>query len=86
MHVWLKLHNFGNVSFRFTRPEYLGSSAKIKCSICQSYQESTKQLTMKKLPLVACFHLKVTKNVCQLIVKLTISFVVFCLVTFLSTN
>ena len=44
---------------RFTRPEHLGSSAKIKCSHCRSYQESTKQLTMKKLPLVACFHLKV---------------------------
>ncbi|XP_072044155.1 ubiquitin carboxyl-terminal hydrolase 22-like [Amphiura filiformis] len=43
---------------RFTRPEHLGSGAKIKCSTCQSYQESTKQLTMKKLPLVACFHLK----------------------------
>ncbi|ESN98084.1 hypothetical protein HELRODRAFT_113992 [Helobdella robusta] len=43
---------------RFTRPEHLGSSAKIKCSKCISYQESTKQLTMKKLPLVACFHLK----------------------------
>ncbi|KAM9042905.1 LOW QUALITY PROTEIN: ubiquitin carboxyl-terminal hydrolase 51 [Megaptera novaeangliae] len=42
----------------FTRPEHLGSSAKIKCSSCQSYQESTKQLTMKKLPVVACFHLK----------------------------
>ncbi|XP_077001216.1 ubiquitin carboxyl-terminal hydrolase 51 [Tamandua tetradactyla] len=42
----------------FTRPEHLGSSAKIKCSSCQSYQESTKQLTMKKLPAVACFHLK----------------------------
>ncbi|XP_002720078.1 ubiquitin carboxyl-terminal hydrolase 51 [Oryctolagus cuniculus] len=42
----------------FTRPEDLGSSAKIKCSSCQSYQESTKQLTMKKLPMVACFHLK----------------------------
>ncbi|XP_012891204.1 PREDICTED: ubiquitin carboxyl-terminal hydrolase 51 isoform X1 [Dipodomys ordii] len=42
----------------FTRPEPLGSSAKIKCSSCQSYQESTKQLTMKKLPKVACFHLK----------------------------
>lgn len=43
---------------RFTRPEHLGSSAKIKCSSCQSYQESTKQLTMKKLPIVASFHLK----------------------------
>ncbi|XP_066105578.1 ubiquitin carboxyl-terminal hydrolase 51 isoform X2 [Saccopteryx bilineata] len=42
----------------FTRPEHLGSSAKIKCNNCQSYQESTKQLTMKKLPIVACFHLK----------------------------
>ncbi|XP_027990797.2 ubiquitin carboxyl-terminal hydrolase 51 [Eptesicus fuscus] len=42
----------------FTRPEHLGSGAKIKCSSCQSYQESTKQLTMKKLPIVACFHLK----------------------------
>ncbi|XP_071443594.1 ubiquitin carboxyl-terminal hydrolase 22 [Hetaerina americana] len=43
---------------RFTRAEHLGSSAKIKCSNCQSYQESTKQLTMKKLPVVASFHLK----------------------------
>ncbi|KAL3877687.1 hypothetical protein ACJMK2_035354 [Sinanodonta woodiana] len=43
---------------RFTKPEHLGSSAKIKCSCCHSYQESTKQLTMKKLPIVACFHLK----------------------------
>lgn len=43
---------------RFTRPEHLGSSAKIKCNKCNSYQESTKQLTMKQLPIVACFHLK----------------------------
>uniref|UniRef100_A0A0N8D386 Ubiquitin carboxyl-terminal hydrolase n=2 Tax=Daphnia magna TaxID=35525 RepID=A0A0N8D386_9CRUS len=43
---------------RFTRAEHLGSSAKIKCSRCLSYQESTKQLTMKKLPVVASFHLK----------------------------
>ncbi|XP_074648440.1 ubiquitin carboxyl-terminal hydrolase 22-like [Tubulanus polymorphus] len=43
---------------RFTRPEHLGSSSKIKCSSCHNYQESTKQLTMKKLPVVACFHLK----------------------------
>ncbi|XP_052266295.1 ubiquitin carboxyl-terminal hydrolase 22-like isoform X1 [Dreissena polymorpha] len=43
---------------RFTKPEHLGSLAKIKCSSCGCYQESTKQLTMKKLPIVACFHLK----------------------------
>ncbi|EEC05782.1 ubiquitin-specific protease, putative [Ixodes scapularis] len=42
----------------FTRPEHLGSSAKIRCGQCQSYQESTKQLTMKKLPVVCSFHLK----------------------------
>lgn len=44
---------------QFTRAEHLGSGAKIKCNNCDSYQESTKQLTMKKLPIVACFHLKV---------------------------
>lgn len=49
---------------RFTRPEHLGSSAKIKCSRCLSYQESTKQLTMKKLPIVASFHLKVCLIFC----------------------
>ncbi|KAF0291526.1 Ubiquitin carboxyl-terminal hydrolase 22 [Amphibalanus amphitrite] len=43
---------------QFTRQEHLGSSAKIKCVSCDSYQESTKQLTMKELPIVASFHLK----------------------------
>lgn len=43
---------------KFTRAEHLGSSAKIKCSNCETYQESTKQLTMKQLPIVAIFHLK----------------------------
>lgn len=40
------------------RPEQLGSTAKIKCSQCETYEESTKQLTLQTLPLVACFHLK----------------------------
>lgn len=43
---------------RFTRAEHLGSSAKIKCSSCKTYQESTKQLSMRTLPIVASFHLK----------------------------
>lgn len=43
---------------RFTRAEHLGSSAKIKCSTCKSYQESTKQLSMRTLPIVSSFHLK----------------------------
>ncbi|MFH4976615.1 hypothetical protein AB6A40_003324 [Gnathostoma spinigerum] len=43
---------------RYIRPEQLGSSAKIKCGQCGTYQESTKQLTLKTLPIVACFHLK----------------------------
>ncbi|KAH7943327.1 hypothetical protein HPB52_006948 [Rhipicephalus sanguineus] len=45
-------------SCKFTRPEHLGSSAKIRCGRCESYQESTKQLTMKQLPVVCSFHLK----------------------------
>uniref|UniRef100_A0A1B6KA10 Ubiquitin carboxyl-terminal hydrolase n=2 Tax=Cicadellinae TaxID=33370 RepID=A0A1B6KA10_9HEMI len=43
---------------QFTRAEHLGSAAKIRCNNCDTYQESTKQLTMKTLPIVACFHLK----------------------------
>uniref|UniRef100_A0A914DHB0 Ubiquitin carboxyl-terminal hydrolase n=2 Tax=Acrobeloides nanus TaxID=290746 RepID=A0A914DHB0_9BILA len=42
----------------YVKPEYLGSSAKIKCEYCGTYEESTKQLTLLKLPIVACFHLK----------------------------
>lgn len=45
---------------RFTRSEHLGSFAKIRCSQCSVHRESTKQLTMKQLPVVCCFHLKVT--------------------------
>ncbi|KAL1263854.1 hypothetical protein QQF64_004209 [Cirrhinus molitorella] len=56
---------------RFTRPEHLGSSAKIKCSGCHSYQESTKQLTMKRLPIVACFHLKRFEHSAKLRRKIT---------------
>ena len=48
---------------RFTRAEHLGSYAKIRCSQCAVHRESTKQLTMKQLPIVCCFHLKVnTRN------------------------
>ncbi|KAL1110559.1 hypothetical protein AAG570_008087 [Ranatra chinensis] len=46
----------------YTRAEPLGSSAKIKCDVCQSYQESTKQLTFRSLPLVIVIHLKVLNN------------------------
>ncbi len=48
---------------RFTQPEHLGSAAKIRCSRCNSHQESTKQLTMQKLPVVASFHLKRSRTV-----------------------
>lgn len=43
---------------RFTRTEHLGSEAKIKCLSCNTYQESTKQLSMRTLPVIASFHLK----------------------------
>ena len=56
---------------RFTKPEHLGSTAKIKCSTCKAYQESTKQLTMKKLPIVASFHLKRFEHSSKLHKKIT---------------
>lgn len=43
---------------RFTGAEVLGSNSKIFCEGCQLNQESTKQFTMKTLPVVLCFHLK----------------------------
>jgi len=42
----------------FVRPENLGCNSKIKCDNCGTYEESTKQLTLRKLPIIACFHLK----------------------------
>nr|GMC58596.1 ubiquitin carboxyl-terminal hydrolase 22-like [Ipomoea batatas] len=43
---------------RFTRPEKLGSDQKIFCQQCQVSQESLKQMSIRKLPLVSCFHIK----------------------------
>ncbi|CAL1286053.1 unnamed protein product [Larinioides sclopetarius] len=40
---------------RYTRPESLHCT---HCSHCQAYDSTMKQLTIKKLPVVACFHLK----------------------------
>lgn len=47
---------------RFTKAEHLGPKAKIMCSSCESYQVSTKQLTIKTLPIVVSFHLKRFKH------------------------
>lgn len=43
---------------RFTRPERLGSDQKFFCQRCQVKQESLKQMSIRKLPLVSCFHIK----------------------------
>ncbi|XP_010250248.1 PREDICTED: ubiquitin carboxyl-terminal hydrolase 22-like [Nelumbo nucifera] len=43
---------------RFTRPEKLGSDQKFFCQQCQVRQESLKQMSIRKLPLVSCFHIK----------------------------
>ncbi|KAF5742021.1 ubiquitin carboxyl-terminal hydrolase 22-like [Tripterygium wilfordii] len=43
---------------RFTRPEKLGSDQKFFCQKCQIRQESLKQMSIRKLPLVSCFHIK----------------------------
>ncbi|CAK9201142.1 unnamed protein product [Sphagnum troendelagicum] len=43
---------------RFTRPERLGANEKFFCQRCQTRQESIKQMSVRKLPLVLCFHIK----------------------------
>lgn len=43
---------------QFTRPEKLGSDQKFFCQQCQVRQESLKQMSIRKLPLVSCFHIK----------------------------
>ncbi|CAA2961343.1 ubiquitin carboxyl-terminal hydrolase 22-like [Olea europaea subsp. europaea] len=43
---------------RFTRPERLGSEQKFFCQNCKVRQESLKQMSIRKLPLVYCFHIK----------------------------
>ena len=56
---------------RFTQPEHLGSNSKIRCSHCDRHQESTKQLTLQKLPVVASFHLKRFEHSSRLHKKIT---------------
>ncbi|MBA0553834.1 hypothetical protein Golob_012980 [Gossypium lobatum] len=43
---------------RFTRAEKLGCDQKLFCQKCQVRQESLKQMSIRKLPLVSCFHVK----------------------------
>ncbi|XP_028787962.1 ubiquitin C-terminal hydrolase 22-like [Neltuma alba] len=43
---------------QFTRAERLGSDQKFFCQQCQVRQESLKQMSIRKLPLVSCFHIK----------------------------
>jgi ubiquitin carboxyl-terminal hydrolase 22/27/51 len=43
---------------RFTRPERLGTNEKFFCQRCQTRQESIKQMSIRKVPLVLCFHIK----------------------------
>lgn len=43
---------------RYTRAEKLGPDQKFFCQQCQERQESLKQMSIRKLPLVSCFHIK----------------------------
>ncbi|KAE9601777.1 putative ubiquitinyl hydrolase 1 [Lupinus albus] len=43
---------------RFTRAERLGSDQKFFCQQCKVRQETLKQMSIRKLPLVSCFHIK----------------------------
>lgn len=42
----------------FTKPEKLGSDQKFFCENCQERQDSLKQMSIKRLPLVLCLHIK----------------------------
>lgn len=42
----------------FTRPEKLGPDQKLFCESCQERRESVKQMSIRKLPLVLCLHIK----------------------------
>lgn len=42
----------------FTKPEKLGSDQKFFCENCQERQDSVKQMSIKRLPLVLCLHIK----------------------------
>ncbi|KAL7001793.1 Ubiquitin C-terminal hydrolase 22 [Sarracenia purpurea var. burkii] len=42
----------------FTRPEKLGSDQKFFCQNCQARQDSMKQMSIRRLPLVLCLHIK----------------------------
>lgn len=42
----------------FTRPEKLGPDQKLYCENCKEKQDALKQMSIKKLPLVLCLHIK----------------------------
>lgn len=43
---------------RFTRPEKLGRTERAHCATCQNLCDVVKQLSIRTLPAVICFHLK----------------------------
>lgn len=42
----------------FTKPEKLGPDQKLHCQSCQERRDSVKQLSIQRLPLVLCLHIK----------------------------
>ncbi|XP_050364368.1 ubiquitin C-terminal hydrolase 22 [Argentina anserina] len=42
----------------FTKPEKLGADQKLYCQNCRELRDSSKQLSIRKLPLVLCLHVK----------------------------
>lgn len=43
---------------RFTEPELLGASSKMHCIRCGTRQEAMKQMSIRTLPPIVCFHFK----------------------------
>ncbi|GFP81444.1 ubiquitin carboxyl-terminal hydrolase 22 [Phtheirospermum japonicum] len=54
----LSTSSIANCLDRFTRPEKLGTDEKLYCENCQEKQNALKQMSLEKLPLVLCLHIK----------------------------
>lgn len=51
-------NTLGECLSRFTEPEMLGESSKMHCNVCGIKQEAMKQMSVRGLPPILCFHFK----------------------------
>ncbi|KAL3744372.1 hypothetical protein ACJRO7_013614 [Eucalyptus globulus] len=58
----LERNQCGSAKATSAKPERLGSDQKLFCQQCQVSQESLRQVSIRKLPLVSCFHIKIFEH------------------------